>query len=85
MSEISGAIVSITLVMASVSYLCPLSQGLPGYSLPAVRYHTGHRHLYLGINALTLCPALAAMFLRPPDHGEGKEKKPPAAFWQELQ
>jgi HAE1 family hydrophobic/amphiphilic exporter-1 len=27
------------------------------------------------INALTLCPALAAMFLRPPDHGKEGEKK----------
>jgi len=27
------------------------------------------------INALTLCPALAAMFLRPPDHGKEGERK----------
>ncbi|MES1159454.1 MAG: efflux RND transporter permease subunit, partial [Bacteroidota bacterium] len=75
MSEISGAIVSITLVMASVFVPVSFVTGSAGVFYRQFGITLAIAICISAINALTLCPALAAMFLRPPDHGEGKEKK----------
>ncbi len=75
MSEISGAIVSITLVMASVFIPVSFVSGSSGVFYRQFGITLAVAIFISSINALTLCPALAAMFLRPPDHGkEGKKK-----------
>ena len=75
MSEISGAIVSITLVMASVFVPVSFVTGSAGVFYRQFGITLAIAICISAINALTLCPALAAMFLKPPDHGKDKEKK----------
>ncbi len=75
MSEISGAIVSITLVMASVFVPVSFVTGSSGVFYRQFGITLAVAIGISSINALTLCPALAAMFLRPPDHGKENEKK----------
>ena len=75
MSEISGAIVSITLVMASVFVPVSFVAGSSGVFYRQFGITLAIAIAISAINALTLCPALAAMFLRPPDHGKEGEKK----------
>jgi HAE1 family hydrophobic/amphiphilic exporter-1 len=77
MSEISGAIVSITLVMAAVFVPVTFVTGSAGVFYKQFGITLAIAIMISAVNALTLCPALAAMFLRPPDHGaeeEGKKK-----------
>ena len=75
MSEISGAIVSITLVMASVFVPVSFVSGSSGVFYRQFGITLAVAIIISSINALTLCPALAAMFLRPPDHGEDHKKR----------
>ncbi|GGB00834.1 efflux RND transporter permease subunit [Puia dinghuensis] len=75
MSEISGAIVSITLVMASVFVPVSFVTGSSGVFYRQFGITLAIAIGISSINALTLCPALAAMFLRPPDHGKEAEKR----------
>ncbi|MDR3711618.1 MAG: efflux RND transporter permease subunit [Puia sp.] len=75
MSEISGAIISITLVMASVFVPVSFVTGSSGVFYRQFGITLAIAIGISSINALTLCPALAAMFLRPPDHGKENEKK----------
>ena len=73
--EISGAIVSITLVMASVFVPVSFVTGSSGVFYRQFGITLAIAICISSINALTLCPALAAMFLRPPDHGtEGQHR-----------
>ena len=74
-SEISGAIVSITLVMASVFIPVSFVTGSAGVFYRQFGITLAIAICISAINALTLCPALAAMFLRPPDHGHDNKKK----------
>ena len=75
MSEISGAIVSITLVMASVFVPVSFVSGSSGVFYRQFGITLAVAIIISSINALTLCPALAAMFLRPPDHGKENEHR----------
>ena len=75
MSEISGAIVSITLIMAAVFIPVTFVTGSAGVFYKQFGITLAIAIMISAINALTLCPALAAMFLKPPDHGIDKEKK----------
>ncbi len=75
MGEISGAIVSITLVMASVFVPVSFVTGSAGVFYRQFGITLAIAICISSINALTLCPALAAMFLKPPDHGDGNKKK----------
>ncbi len=75
MGEISGAIVSITLVMASVFLPVTFISGSAGVFYKQFGITLAIAIILSAINALTLSPALAAMFLKPPDHGEDREKK----------
>ena len=75
MSEISGAIVSITLVMAAVFVPVTFVTGSAGVFYKQFGITLAIAICISAVNALTLCPALAAMFLRPPDHGKENEKK----------
>jgi len=77
MSEITGAIVSITLVMAAVFLPVTFITGSVGVFYKQFGITLAVAILISAINALTLCPALAALFLKPPVHEEAKhtEKK----------
>lgn len=75
MSEIAGAIVAITLVMVSVFLPVTFVTGSAGVFYKQFGITLAIAIMISAVNALTLCPALAALFLRPPDHGHGRENK----------
>ena len=73
MKEIAPAIVSITLVMASVFIPVSFIGGTSGVFFKQFGLTLAVSILISAINALTLSPALCALFLKP--HAEGDEKK----------
>jgi len=73
MSEITGAIVSITLVMAAVFLPVTFITGSVGVFYKQFGITLAVAILISAVNALTLCPALAALFLLPPHHEEDKQ------------
>jgi HAE1 family hydrophobic/amphiphilic exporter-1 len=75
MGEISGAIVSITLVMAAVFIPVTFVTGSAGVFYKQFGVALAVAIMISAVNALTLCPALAAMFLKPSDHGKDNQKK----------
>jgi HAE1 family hydrophobic/amphiphilic exporter-1 len=77
MSEISGAIVSITLVMAAVFIPVGFMQGPAGVFYRQFAFTLAIAILISAVNALTLSPALCALFLKAPEggHGEHAPKK----------
>ncbi|AMJ65062.1 efflux RND transporter permease subunit [Hymenobacter sp. PAMC 26628] len=70
MGEISGAIVSITLVMAAVFIPVTFISGSTGVFYKQFGITLAVAILISAVNALTLCPALAALFLKPPAHNQ---------------
>lgn len=66
MSEIAAAIVSITLVMASVFLPVTFLGGSAGVFYKQFGITLAIAIMISALNALTLSPALAAMFLKPP-------------------
>ncbi|MEO6733516.1 MAG: efflux RND transporter permease subunit [Ferruginibacter sp.] len=64
MNEISGAIISITLVMAAVFVPVGFMQGPAGVFYKQFGFTLGIAILISALNALTLSPALAALFLK---------------------
>ncbi|MEE1943977.1 efflux RND transporter permease subunit [Pedobacter sp. KR3-3] len=70
MSEISGAIVTITLIMAAVFIPVTFVTGSAGVFYQQFGITLAIAIMISAVNALTLCPALAALFLKPPQHGE---------------
>ena len=75
MNEISGAIVSITLVMAAVFVPVSFVQGPAGVFYKQFAFTLATAILISAINALTLSPALCALFLRNVHVGEGEKRK----------
>lgn len=79
MNEISGAIISITLVMTAVFVPVGFMQGPAGVFYKQFAFTLGIAILISALNALTLSPALSALFLRnthEEEHSsEGKKKK----------
>jgi HAE1 family hydrophobic/amphiphilic exporter-1 len=77
MSEISGAIISITLVMAAVFVPVGFMQGPAGVFYKQFAFTLAIAILISAVNALTLSPALCALFLKPPQHvdTEGHAKR----------
>ena len=75
MSEISGAIVSITLIMAAVFVPVTFVTGSAGVFYKQFGITLAIAIMISAVNALTLCPALAAMFLKPPDQVSDNKKK----------
>ncbi|MGY3089129.1 HAE1 family hydrophobic/amphiphilic exporter-1 [Hymenobacter sp. UYAg731] len=74
MNEITGAILSITLVMAAVFLPVTFISGSVGVFYKQFGITLAVAILISAVNALTLCPALAALFLKPPHHeGEATE------------
>lgn len=76
MNEISGAIISITLVMAAVFVPVGFMQGPAGVFYKQFAFTLATAILISALNALTLSPALCVVFLKSPEHeGEGQGKK----------
>jgi HAE1 family hydrophobic/amphiphilic exporter-1 len=77
MSEITGAIISITLVMAAVFLPVGFMEGSTGVFYRQFAFTLAIAIVISAVNALTLSPALAALFLKEKPHGEGEvvEKK----------
>ena len=73
MSEITGAILSITLIMAAVFIPVTFVSGSTGVFYKQFGVTLAVAIGISAINALTLCPALAALFLRPPKHNPHPE------------
>jgi HAE1 family hydrophobic/amphiphilic exporter-1 len=72
MSEISGAIISITLVMAAVFVPVGFMQGPAGIFYKQFAFTLAIAILISALNALTLSPALSALFLK--NHQTGAPK-----------
>jgi HAE1 family hydrophobic/amphiphilic exporter-1 len=68
MSEISGAIISITLVMAAVFIPVGFMQGPAGVFYRQFAFTLATAILISAVNALTLSPALCALFLKSGQH-----------------
>jgi len=68
MSEISGAIISITLVMAAVFVPVGFMQGPAGVFYRQFAFTLATAILISAVNALTLSPALCALFLKNGQH-----------------
>jgi len=74
MNEIAGALVSITLVMMLVFIPVSFMSGTSGVFYRQFGLTMAIAILFSAINALTLSPALCAVFLKP-HSGEGNDKK----------
>ncbi|HSI68802.1 MAG TPA: efflux RND transporter permease subunit [Gillisia sp.] len=74
MDEIAGAIVSITLVMAAVFIPVTFLSGPAGVFYQQFGITLIVAILISAVNALTLSPALCALFLKPHDEEKGKKK-----------
>ncbi|HVW60869.1 MAG TPA: efflux RND transporter permease subunit [Puia sp.] len=81
MSEISGAIISITLVMAAVFVPVSFVQGPAGVFYKQFAFTLATAILISALNALTLSPALCALFLKNPHEENGKKKGLAARFF----
>ncbi|MEZ0451333.1 efflux RND transporter permease subunit [Sphingobacterium thalpophilum] len=69
MSEITGAILSITMVMAAVFLPVGFMEGPAGIFYRQFAYTLATAILISALNALTLSPALCALLLKAPKHG----------------
>ncbi len=74
MGEISGAIISITLVMSAVFIPVAFISGSAGVFYKQFGITLAVSIVISAINALTLSPALCAILLKPHHHEEGKKK-----------
>lgn len=75
MREITGAIISITLVMAAVFIPVTFIKGPTGVFYQQFGITLMVAIAISAVNALTLSPALCALFLKPQHHDEAYEKK----------
>lgn len=82
MGEIAPAIVSITLVMASVFLPVTFLGGSAGVFYKQFGITLAIAIIISAVNALTLSPALAAMFLKPPKQEDENGKK---SFLQKIE
>lgn len=74
MHEITGAIISITLVMSAVFLPVGFLEGSTGVFYRQFAFTMATAIIISAVNALTLSPALAALFLKS-EHVEGEETK----------
>jgi len=75
MREISGAIISITLVMAAVFYTCELCTGACGGVLQAVCVYAGYRHSYFRRQCIDVEPGLVCFVPEEPTRSGRKKKR----------
>lgn len=76
MSEITSAIVSITLVMSAVFFPVGFMGGPSGVFFQQFAYTLATAILISALNALTLTPALCALLLKKPQHGQTTDITP---------
>ena len=82
MGEISGAIISITLVMSAVFIPVSFIQGSSGVFYQQFGITLAVAILISAVNALTLSPALAALFLKPHDPEKGHKSNFTTRFFK---
>lgn len=82
MGEISGAIISITLVMSAVFIPVSFIQGSSGVFYQQFGITLAVAILISAVNALTLSPALAALFLKPHSSEKGGKSNFMARFFK---
>ncbi len=75
MHEITGAIISITLVMAAVFLPVGFMEGSTGVFYRQFAFTMAIAIVISAVNALTLSPALAALFLKSNHNHEGEKKQ----------
>ncbi|TYP91062.1 HAE1 family hydrophobic/amphiphilic exporter-1 [Sphingobacterium allocomposti] len=75
MGEITGAIISITLVMSAVFLPIGFMEGSTGVFYRQFAFTLAIAIVISAVNALTLSPALCALFLKPMHHGSTQTKK----------
>lgn len=75
MNEITGAVISITLVMSAVFIPIGFMSGSAGLFYKQFAYTLAIAIIISAVNALTLTPALCAVFLKNNHSGEGKKPK----------
>ncbi|HCU43793.1 MAG TPA: hydrophobe/amphiphile efflux-1 family RND transporter [Sphingobacterium sp.] len=75
MSEITGAIISITLVMSAVFLPIGFMEGSTGVFYRQFAFTLAIAIVISAINALTLSPALCALFLKPTHHNQSDKKQ----------
>ncbi|PVH24464.1 efflux RND transporter permease subunit [Sphingobacterium corticibacter] len=76
MSEITGAILSITMVMAAVFLPVGFMEGPAGIFYRQFAYTLATAILISALNALTLSPALCALLLKAPKHEDAEGEHP---------
>lgn len=74
MGEISGALISITLVMMAVFIPVSFMSGITGTFYRQFGLTMAVSIAFSAINALTLSPALCALFLKPHENHDGEKK-----------
>lgn len=82
MSEITGAVISITLVMSAVFVPIGFMTGAAGMFYKQFAYTLAIAIIISAVNALTLTPALCAALLKAPEHHEEGHK--PKGFTQRF-
>ncbi len=78
MDEVSGPVIAIGLVLAAVFVPCAFISGIIGQFFRQFALTIATSTLISAFNSLTLSPALAALLLRPKDHGGGEALPRPA-------
>src|SRR5260221_11281557 len=84
MSEITGAIISITLVMAAVFVPVGFMQGPAGVFYKQFAFTLATAILISAVNALTLSPALCALFLKISHTTEAEGRTVSQEFWSRF-
>jgi HAE1 family hydrophobic/amphiphilic exporter-1 len=82
MHEITGAIISITLIMAAVFLPVGLMKGATGLFYRQFAFTLAIAIVISAVNALTLSPALCALILRDINHDNGKPKNFKERFFE---
>jgi len=84
MHEITGAIISITLVMAAVFLPVGFMEGSTGVFYRQFAFTMAIAIVISAVNALTLSPALAALFLKDSHHTAGEKAAVKSGFKQRF-
>lgn len=84
MSEITGAIISITLVMSAVFLPVGFMEGSTGVFYRQFAFTLAIAIVISAVNALTLSPALAALFLKDAPHEQQGDDSRPRTFKEKF-
>lgn len=84
MSEITGAIISITLVMSAVFLPVGFMEGSTGVFYRQFAFTLAIAIVISAVNALTLSPALAALFLKEAKHEDHETPEKPKSYKEKF-